>query len=105
MLFFKRKENEYTGHTTGTVTGLSAVSVNDRHLPLVDYYVNGEKYTIRMPYKMTVEMEKKCRNGGSIVRANMGFGTYFSGQYTKLMGMTVPVAYDPKKPKKGKVIS
>lgn len=103
MLFFKKKETEYTGRTTGTITGVSAVQVNNRHLPLVDYYVDSVKYTIRMPYKMAVEMEKASQNEGGIVRANRNFGTSFSGQYTKLIGAAVPVCYDPKKPKNAKI--
>lgn len=102
-MFFKKKENTMTAMTTGQVTGVSAVQVNNRHLPLVDYYVNGAKYTVLMPVDIMKQLEQAAENPAQVVRANMNFGTSFSGQKTKLMGMNVPVYYDPTNPKKGEI--
>lgn len=46
MGLFGRKLT-YSEKTTGTIVGVSAVKVNNMHLPLAEYEVSGEKFQVR----------------------------------------------------------
>ena len=103
MGLFGKKLN-YTEKCIGVINGISAVKVNNMHLPLVEYVVNGEAYKVRMPYDMAVAMESEQNNATEIVRANLNFGNHIKAQMTGIQGRKVQIAYDPAKPHKGKVI-
>lgn len=103
MGLFKKKSN-YTAQTTGIIIGVSAIQVNNMHLPIAEYEVNGIKYQVRVPHNIAVKMEKQCDNPAQFIRANYNFGTNVKGQMTKIQGCHVKVAYDPENPKKAKVI-
>ncbi|MEE1009926.1 MAG: hypothetical protein UH963_12385 [Agathobacter sp.] len=95
----------YSAATTGTIVGMLAVKVNNRHLPIAEYFVDGVRYEVRVPHDIVVSMEKASTGERQVVRANLNFGnTSFNGQVTGIMGCTVQVAYDPSKPQKGKVV-
>lgn len=95
----------YSEKTTGIIVGVSAVKVNNMHLPLAEYEVNGEKYQVRVPYDIAVVMETEAEGEKKIIRANMNFGnSTIRAQVTGIQGRAVQIAYDPSKPKKGKVI-
>lgn len=103
MGLFGKKLN-YTEKCIGVINGVSAVKVNNMHLPLVEYVVDGETYKVRMPHEMAVVMESEQNGKSEIVRANLNFGTSVKAQMTSIQGRKVQVAYDPEKPQKGKVI-
>jgi len=104
MGLFGKKLN-YSESTTGIITGVSAVKVNNMHLPLAEYEVNGEKYKVRVPHDIAVVLESQSEGNEMVVRANLNFGNAsFKGQLTGIQGRTVQIAYDPAKPEKGKVI-
>ena len=104
MGLFGKKLN-YSEKTTGIIKGVSAVKVNNMHLPLAEYEVNGETYRVRVPHDIAVAMENHSQSDKTIVRANMNLGNAsFNGQLTGIQGKTVQIAYDPAKPEKGKVI-
>lgn len=103
MGLFGKKLN-YTEKCIGVVNGVSAVKVNNMHLPLAEYVVNGEVYKVRIPYEMAVVMESEQNNETKIIRANLNFGNHIKAQMTGIQGRKVQIAYDPTKPHKGKVI-
>ena len=82
---------------------VSAVKVNNMHLPLAEYVVNGETYKVRVPYEIAVVMESEQNNEAEIVRANFNFGTHIKAQLTGIQGRKVQISYDPTKPHKGYV--
>ena len=95
----------YSAATTGTIVGMLAVKVNNRHLPIAEYFVDGVRYEVRVPHDIAVSMEKASTGERQVVRANLNFGNAsFNGQVTGIMGCTVQVAYDPSTPQKGKVV-
>ncbi len=98
------KELNYTEQCTGVIKGVSAVKVNNMHLPLAEYVVNGELYKARVPYEIAVVMESEYKNEQQIVRANLNLGNHVRAQMTSVQGRKVRVAYDPSEPKKGKVV-
>ena len=98
------KKLSYTEQCVGVINGVSAVKVNNMHLPLAEYVVNGELYKVRVPYDIAVVMESECENEQQIVRANLNFGNSVRAQMTGVQGRKVQIAYDPSKPKKGKVV-
>ena len=102
MGLFGKKFN-YTEKCTGVINGVSAVKVNNMHLPLAEYVVNGETYKVRVPYEMAIVMESGQNNEAEIVRSNLNFGTYVKAQMTGIQGRKVQISYDPTKPHKGKV--
>lgn len=104
MGLFGRKLN-YSEKSKGVIVGVSAIKVNGMHLPLAEYEVNGEKYQVRVPYDIAIVMETDGKGEKKIVRANKNFGnSVIRAQLTGLQGREVHIAYDPSKPKKGKVI-
>ncbi len=127
---FGFKKPNYSCTTIGTITKPSAVKINNMNLPLVEYEVEGQKYTTRVPFELAKEMELKARaaagyqdnltdsiraakdaimnqNSGDakIVRNNLSFGLNFEGQIMFTVGKKVVVNYDPEKPKKAIVTS
>lgn len=98
------KNLNYSQKTIGVINGVSAVKVNNMHLPLAEYVVNGEVYKVRVPRDMAEVMEKECQGKRTIVRANLNFGTDVRAQLTGIQGRKVQIAFDPSKPDKGKVI-
>lgn len=103
MGFFK-KHADYSCKTTGSIIGVSSISVNKMHLPIAEYEVEGKKYTIRVPHHIAVKLENQYDNSVDFVRANLNFGTNVRGQITKIQGCEVKIAYNPEKPKEAKVI-
>ena len=104
MGLFSKKEN-YTQQTVGIIVGISAVAVNNMHLPIAEYEVNGKKYQVRVPYDIAVKLEKQSNGNSEFVRANLNFGNNsIHLQETKIQGYRVTVAYNPDKPNKAKVI-
>lgn len=122
---FGFKKPNYISETIGTIVKPSAVEVNNFHLPLAEYEVNGVKYMVRVPYNIAYPMEVKAKemagyqntvadslratqdaisnnnsNDAKIVRNNLNFGTSFQGQLMFTIGKKVIVKYDPEKPKK-----
>lgn len=51
------KGQSASGETTGTIVGVSAVTVNNMHLPVAEYEVNDTKYKVRVPYDIAVRLE------------------------------------------------
>ena len=127
---FGFKKPNYSVETIGTISGVSAIKVNNLQLPLAEYEVDGIKYKVRVPYDIAWPMELKAReNAGyqnnikdtframkdaianqnkgdaKIVREHLNVGTNFEGQLMFTMGKKVVVKYDPEKPKKAIVIS
>lgn len=56
MSIFSKRQSA-SGETTGTIVGVSAVAVNNMHLPVAEYEVNGAKYKVRVPYDIAVRLE------------------------------------------------
>ena len=104
MGLFGKKLN-YSQNTVGIIKDVSAVKVNNMHLPLAEYEVNGETYRVRVPHEIAVVMEAHSQGDKSVVRANLNFGNAsFNGQVTGIQGRSVQIVYDPAKPENGKVI-
>lgn len=99
-----KKSQKLTAQTTGVIIGVSAVCVNKKHLPLAEYEVDGIKYKVRVPFDITVKMERQSEDLPRFVGTNVNFGTNIVGQITKLQGCKVKILYDPKKPQKAEVI-
>lgn len=122
---FGFKKPNYSVETIGTITGASAVQVNNNSLPLAEYIVNGQTYKVRVPYKLACEMELKAREAAGyeanikdsiramkdavanhnegdakVVRRNLNWGTALEGQLMFTIGKKVVVKYDPEKPNK-----
>lgn len=98
------KTQKLTAQTTGVITGVSAVCVNKKHLPLAEYEVNGIKYKVRVPIEIAVKMERQSEDLSRFAGTYVNFGTNIVGQITKLQGCKVKVIYNPTKPKSAKVI-
>lgn len=97
---------EYTEQTTGIIAGVSAVKVNNMNLPLAEYEVEGRKYRVRVPYDIAVALEEQSEGESKLVRANLNYGNMnVRLQCTKIQGCKVTVMYNPKKPKKAKVVN
>ncbi len=103
MGLFGKKLN-YSEKTVGVISGVSAVKVNNMHLPIAEYVVNGKTYKIRVPHEMAEVMESECEDKRKVVRANLNFGTDVRAQLTGIQGRKVQIVFDPAKPDKGKVI-
>lgn len=104
MGLFSQKEN-YTEKTTGIIAGVSAVKVNQMHLPIAEYEVNGKRYKVRVPYDIAIKMEKCSECESELIRANLNFGNNpVRLQATKIQGCQVTILYNPNKPNKAKVI-
>lgn len=104
MGLFSKKEN-YTEQTVGIIVGVSAIAVNEMHLPLAEYEVNGKKYQVRVPYGIAVKLEKQSNGNSEFVRAHLNWGNkHVHLQETKIQGCQVTVVYNPDKPNKAKVI-
>lgn len=104
MGLFSKEEN-YTEQTTGIIMGVSAVKVNNMHLPIAEYEVNEKKYKVRVPYKLACELENQSNDEIRLVRANLNYGNRnIKLQATKIQGYQVTILYNPDKPKKAKVI-
>lgn len=104
MGLFSKNEN-YTEQTTGVIVGVSAIKVNNMHLPIAEYEVNGKKYQVRVPYDIALRLEKQSNNKNEMVRANLNFGNNsINLQATKIQGIQVKILYNSDKPNKSKVI-
>lgn len=95
-----KNTDQCTSKTTGVVKGVSNLSVNIMHLPMVEYVVEGEVYTVRMEYQLAKKLEKESTAEAKIVKAPVSTSLNPRLQLTKIQGVEVAVFYNPDNPKK-----
>lgn len=99
------KSVEMPARTIGVVTGFSFIKIGGWNLPIAEYTVHGQTYTVKVPKDIAKSMEhdsSKCINTMHIANH---FGTRVSKRLSKLRGCEVVIAYNPKRPKQSKVLS